>query len=131
MPVVKTANSYIVLHTGYFTGQTRFIAMKHLLCNLFVFSVFIFLSSTASANAAAPLRVEGAKCTAETTSSEMWIGFFKGHRDIFSPLKGGNISKAFSLTRCFKAEVECNSWAYWMQTDFPTGEVEVLCRKGG
>ena len=105
--------------------------MKHLLSSLIAFSMFVYLSSTASTNAAAPLRVEGAKCTAETTSSEMWIGFFKGHRDIFSPLKGGNVSKAFSLTRCFKVEVECNSWAYWMQADFPTGEIEVLCRKGG
>ena len=119
-----------MLHSGHFTGLTRFIDMKHLFYSLAALSVCVLLGSTAPSAAAAPLRVEGRKCTTEATSSEMWIGFFKGHRDIFSPLKGGNISKAFSLTRCFKAEVECNSWAYWMQADFPTGEVEVLCRKG-
>ena len=105
--------------------------MKNQVYFLNALSICIFLTLTASSSAAEPLRVEGTKCSAEDDKQQTWVGFFKGHRDMFSPLKGGNVSKAFSLSRCFKAEVECNSWAYWMQADFPTGDIETSCRKSG
>lgn len=100
-----------------------------------VFSLLFFVvfasGGTFVANAAAPVRVEGRNCTVADRGSEAWFGFFKGQRDVFSPLKGGSATKDFTSWRCFEAEEECNSWTYWMQTDNPLGGNQAFCRKGG
>jgi hypothetical protein len=105
--------------------------MKHTVLFLNIVSICLFLNTTSTSLAAAPLRVEGRNCTVADRGSEIWYGFFKGKREVFSPLKGGDLAKTFSKWRCFEAEVECNSWKYWMQTDFPSGGNEAFCRQGG
>jgi hypothetical protein len=94
-------------------------------------ALLVFSSLGFTANAAAPLRVEGRNCTVADRGSEAWFGFFKGNREVFSPLKDSDRPKVFTKWRCFEAEEECNSWKYWMQTDFPIGGNEAFCRKGG
>ena len=94
-----------------------------------VILIGVFLNS--AANAATQLRVEGRNCTVADRGSETWYGFFKGQREVFSPLKGGDVTKQFTKWRCFEAETECNSWKYWMQTDFADGGNEAFCRQGG
>ncbi len=97
----------------------------------FIHVVLIGLFLNNAAIAATPLRVEGRNCTVADRGSEAWFGFFKGQREVFSPLKGGDIAKQFTKWRCFEAESECNSWKYWMQTDFADGGNEAFCRQGG
>jgi hypothetical protein len=98
---------------------------------LFVNALFVVLFVSSGASAATPLRVEGRNCTVADKGSATWYGFFKGNREVFSPLKGGEMAKQFTKWRCFEAEAECNSWKYWMQTDFADGGNEAFCRQGG
>jgi hypothetical protein len=105
--------------------------MKNSIFLLNVISVSLFLNGAQAAEAADPQRVDGRNCTVADRGSETWYGFFKGKRDVFSPLKGGDVAKSFTKWRCFEAEVDCNSWKYWMQTDFAEGGNEAFCRQGG
>jgi hypothetical protein len=97
----------------------------------FLSAIYLGLFLNTAANAATPLRVEGRNCTVADRGSETWYGFFKGNREVFSPLKGGDGARQFTKWRCFEAEAECNSWKYWMQTDFAEGDHEAFCRQGG
>ena len=81
--------------------------------------------------AATPARVVGRNCTVADRGGETWFGYFKGQREVFSPLKSSDRGQQFTTWRCFEAEEECNSWKYWMQTDFADGGNEAFCRKGG
>jgi hypothetical protein len=98
---------------------------------IFVFIIFSSIFVGGAASAAPPMRVEGRNCTVADSGSETWYGFFKGQRDVFSPLKGGGVANEFSKWRCFAAEIECDAWKYWMQVDFPEGGNEAFCRQGG
>jgi hypothetical protein len=98
----------------------------------FFFSVMMTSASAAfAASAAVPPGIEGRSCTVDDRGSATWYGFFKGKRDVFSPLKGSNNAKTITRWRCFDAEVECASWKTLMQSDFPEAGNEVFCRQGG
>ena len=95
-------------------------------------SVLLMLPGfSVATQAATPPRIEGRNCTVADRGAETWFGFFKGQREVFLPLKGGDRPKDFTSWRCFDAETECNSWTYWMQTDFPEGGNQAFCRQGG
>lgn len=97
----------------------------------YLFFVLVSLCFSSVVWAAAPLRVEGRNCTVDDKGSTTWYGFFKGKREVFAPLKGGDKATSFTKWRCFEAEEQCASWTYWMQTDFPEGGNEAFCRQGG
>ncbi len=84
-----------------------------------------------AASAGPPLRVDGRNCTVADRGGETWFGFFKGQREVFSPLKSAESPKDFTSWRCFDAEADCKSWTYWMQTDFSEGGNQAFCRQGG
>jgi hypothetical protein len=105
--------------------------MKSIACLLKSLAFFAVITMFSPAMADEPSRIEGRSCTVADRGAATWFGFFKGKRDVFAPLKGGNRNKVLSKWRCFETEDQCNSWQYWMQADFPDDGNEAFCRQGG
>jgi hypothetical protein len=117
-----------ITEAGDPTRHNSSVAMTYIKYVFPAIGIGLFLTTAAFADE--PTRVEGKICTAEDGGTDTWFGFFKGQREVFSPLKSGEKSKAFTKLRCFSSGAECNSWKYWMEVDFPNSISEASCRKG-
>lgn len=71
-------------------------------------------------------RVQGRTCHFPETSG-VWVGYFSGYYEETSVFTLRDVRRRVEVWRCFDAQEKCQSWLYWMRSDFDRGPQLAKC----